>query len=298
MSDSPITQVQKTDLNHSQASLITHPQSQNSLNNFPTKSVKGNKLKKKGIFNKLFCCLIPPSSGGNNNGADDGSKQLQQKSVYASNNTNNGGGNNDNRHELPQISTSGSAHEAPLLTSVLPQNVGKKTLVLDLDETLVHSSFKYVPNADFIVPVEIEGTVHQVYVVKRPYVDEFLKAIDDRFEIVIFTASLAKYADPVLDFLDKCQVVHYRLFREACHHHKGNYVKDLSRLGRDLKSTIIVDNSPNSYLFHPENAIPIDSWFDDKNDKELLDLLPLLDDLTKVDDVRLVLDESRGKNRW
>ncbi|EGC34823.1 hypothetical protein DICPUDRAFT_152882, partial [Dictyostelium purpureum] len=47
-------------------------------------------------------------------------------------------------------------------------------------------------------------------------------------------------------------------------------------------------------LFHPENAIPIDSWFDDKNDKELLDLLPLLDDLMKVEDVRLVLDESRN----
>eukprot|EP01133_Synstelium_polycarpum_P006910 gene6910-8034_t len=182
-----------------------------------------------------------------------------------------------------------------LLPTISSRHIGKKCLVLDLDETLVHSSFKPVSNADFIVPVEIEDQVHQVYVVKRPGVDEFMKAVGQHFEIVVFTASLAKYADPVLDLLDIHRVVHYRLFREACHNHKGNYVKDLSRLGRDLKSTIILDNSPTSYLFHPENAIPIDSWFDDETDRELLDLIPLLEDMTRVDDVRLVLDETKGK---
>jgi carboxy-terminal domain RNA polymerase II polypeptide A small phosphatase len=38
----------------------------------------------------------------------------------------------------------------------------KICLVIDLDETLVHSSFKPVANADFVVPVEIDGQVHQV----------------------------------------------------------------------------------------------------------------------------------------
>lgn len=60
-----------------------------------------------------------------------------------------------------------------------------------------------IPNADFIVPVEIDGTVHQVYVLKRPYVDEFLKKMGELYECVLFTASLAKYADPVADLLDK-----------------------------------------------------------------------------------------------
>lgn len=60
-----------------------------------------------------------------------------------------------------------------------------------------------IPNADFVVPVEIDGTVHQVYVLKRPYVDEFLKKMGELYECVLFTASLAKYADPVADLLDK-----------------------------------------------------------------------------------------------
>ena len=49
-----------------------------------------------------------------------------------------------------------------------------------------------ISNADFIVPVEIDGTVHQVYVLKRPFVDEFLKKMGELFECVLFTASLAK----------------------------------------------------------------------------------------------------------
>jgi len=58
---------------------------------------------------------------------------------------------------------------------------------------------------------------------------------------------------------------------------------------------IIIDNSPSSYLFHPENAVPIDTWFDDENDTELLDLIPVLESLTKVDNVRTVLEAAKKK---
>ncbi|RCN34724.1 NLI interacting factor-like phosphatase [Ancylostoma caninum] len=64
-----------------------------------------------------------------------------------------------------------------------------------------------------------------------------------------------QYADPVADLLDKRGVFRSRLFREACVYHKGNYVKDLARLGRDLTKVLIIDNSPASYAFHPENAV-------------------------------------------
>ena len=57
------------------------------------------------------------------------------------------------------------------------------------------------------------------------------------------------------DLLDKWDVFRSRLFRESCVFHKGNYVKDLSKLGRELHQIIIVDNSPASYIFHPENAV-------------------------------------------
>jgi hypothetical protein len=70
-------------------------------------------------------------------------------------------------------------------------------------------------------------------------------------QIVIYTASLSKYADPLLDKLDIHNVIDYRLFRESCVYHEGHYVKDLSLLNRDVSQCIIVDNSPMSYTFHP-----------------------------------------------
>lgn len=191
------------------------------------------------------------------------------------------------------IDNSGNkASKAPqkaLLPDLRPEEADKKCIVIDLDETLVHSSFKPISNADFIVPVEIDNVIHQVYVLKRPYVDEFLCRMGELFECVLFTASLAKYADPVADLLDKWDVFHCRLFRESCVFHRGNYVKDLSRLGRELHKIIIVDNSPASYVFHPDNAVPCSSWFDDMDDRELLDMIPLLEKLSKVDSVYAVL---------
>ncbi|CAG8549963.1 16960_t:CDS:2 [Gigaspora rosea] len=179
-----------------------------------------------------------------------------------------------------------------LLEPIAPEHLGRKCLVLDLDETLVHSSFKIIHQADFVVPVDIENQIHNVYVIKRPGVDQFLRKMGEIYEIVVFTASLSKYADPVLDMLDQHKVVKHRLFRESCFNHKGNYVKNLSHLGRELRDTIIIDNSPASYIFHPTNAVPISSWFNDPHDTELLDLIPFLEDLTTVDDVMIVLDSS------
>ncbi|GKZ36383.1 CTD (Carboxy-terminal domain, RNA polymerase II, polypeptide A) small [Aspergillus brasiliensis] len=197
-----------------------------------------------------------------------------------------------------------------LLPPPLPHLRDRKCLVLDLDETLVHSSFKvrhpqiinpstrltpYVQvleRADFTIPVEIEGQYHNIYVIKRPGVDQFMKRVGELYEVVVFTASVSKYGDPLLDQLDIHNVVHHRLFRDSCYNHQGNYVKDLSQVGRDLRDTIIIDNSPTSYIFHPQHAIPISSWFSDAHDNELLDLIPVLEDLAgaQVKDVSLVLD--------
>ncbi|KAL6713792.1 hypothetical protein ACLMJK_008284 [Lecanora helva] len=146
-----------------------------------------------------------------------------------------------------------------LLPPLQPHLKGRKCLVLDLDETLVHSSFKILHQADFTIPVEIEGQFHNVYVIKRPGVDQFMKRVGELYEVVVFTASVSK---------------------------------DLSQVGRDLRETIIIDNSPTSYIFHPQHAVPISSWFSDAHDNELLDLIPVLEDLAgnQVRDVSLVLD--------
>jgi len=175
--------------------------------------------------------------------------------------------------------------QGPLLPLCGNDDRDKKCLVLDLDETLVHSSFKPIPNPDYVIPVEIEGQIHHVYVLKRPGVDAFLERAGALFEIVVFTASLAKYADPLLTLLDTHKVIKHRLFRESCTCHEGNYVKDLDILGRPIERTIIVDNSPMSYLFQPENAIGVSSFIDDLNDRELYYCLPFLESIVSVDNV-------------
>ncbi|KAL9187154.1 hypothetical protein ACHAXT_010874 [Thalassiosira profunda] len=196
-------------------------------------------------------------------------------------------------HDAPPLLEEHSAlrngndpHRIRLLPELHADDRGKKCLVLDLDETLVHSSFRAVPGADFVIPVQIEDVVHFVYVAKRPGVDEFLLEMAKHYEIVVYTASLNKYADVLLDLLDPHRVVRTRLFRESCVFYEGNYIKDLSLLNREMGQTIIIDNSPASYLFHPENAIDCTSFIDDVSDRELDHIGKFLVGLKDVDDVR------------
>ncbi|XP_069335367.1 carboxy-terminal domain RNA polymerase II polypeptide A small phosphatase 1 isoform X5 [Eulemur rufifrons] len=214
------------------------------------KSAAAQKPRSRGILHSLFCCVcrddgeaLPTHSGAPLLVEENGAIPKQSPVQY-------------------------------LLPEAKAQDSDKICVVIDLDETLVHSSFK-------------------VYVLKRPHVDEFLQRMGELFECVLFTASLAKYADPVADLLDKWGAFRARLFRESCVFHRGNYVKDLSRLGRDLRRVLILDNSPASYVFHPDNAVPVASWFDNMSDTELHDLLPFFEQLSRVDDVYSVLRQPR-----
>lgn len=162
----------------------------------------------------------------------------------------------------------------------------KITLVLDLDETLVHCETSPMDSHDYKFPVEFHGQIYQVWGRKRPFVDEFLRRVAQIFEVVVFTASQQVYADYILDELDSNGVIDHKLFRDSCVHVNGNYLKDLSILGRDLANVIIVDNAITSFSYQVENGIPIVSWYDDSKDRELLELLPFLEQLSQVDDVR------------
>ena len=166
----------------------------------------------------------------------------------------------------------------------------KKTLILDLDETLVHSSFTPFEKNDIILEVDFEGIMYKIYVLVRPFAKEFLNKVSKFFEVVIFTASIQKYASPLLNILDKEKNIRYRLYREECTFINGLFIKDLKRLNRPLSDLIIVDNSPLAYTFNIENGLPIKTWYDDPNDKELNKILPLLTFLSKVKDVRKYID--------
>lgn len=89
----------------------------------------------------------------------------------------------------------------PFLGEQRIEDKGKKTLVLDLDETLVHSTFQEVADCTYVIPVEIEETLYNVYVYLRPGALEFIQRMSQFYEIVIYTASL--------------RIVRFRLFSDS-----------------------------------------------------------------------------------
>lgn len=170
------------------------------------------------------------------------------------------------------------------------------TLVLDLDETLVHSSVAPLEACDYVFTVDV-GTGQQcaVFSKKRPYCDTFLQRAAALFEIVVYTASKSQYADMVLDFVDPQRLISHRVFREHCVEFRGNLLKDLAVLNRDLSRTVIVDNSPQTFAFQPDNGIPIESWFADPADNHLVHLMSFLERLSTVQhDWRAVLRNTFG----
>ena len=173
----------------------------------------------------------------------------------------------------------------------------KKTLFLDLDETLVHSSFKSFNNKEEIIfDMLFEEKKHTIHVLKRPFVDEFLNQMSNLFEIVIFTASISDYANPLLNKLDINNKISFRLFREHCTSSGNFFIKDLRKVNRNLKDVILIDNNPISYLYNKDNGIPILTWHSIKSDNELIKLIPLLEYLSQCDDVRNVIKKVINGN--
>lgn len=195
--------------------------------------------------------------------------------------------------------TTGSSFLLPPQDSVCAD---RHTLVLDLDETLVHSSYTseewFPEQGDFECDVHAgDETVH-CFVRLRPGVTEFLEKVSGLYEVVLFTAGIEAYGREVLRLLDPdAKFFHHALFRQHCsyyltgpsgctsvqpdvsngsgafhnigHSEPGEYVKDLSRLGRPIDRVIIIDNNPKCFMLHPRNAIESTTWRYDRSDNEL-----------------------------
>ncbi|CAL4948291.1 unnamed protein product [Urochloa decumbens] len=171
----------------------------------------------------------------------------------------------------------------------------KVTLVLDLDETLVHSTMEQCDDADFTFPVFCDMKEHMVYVKKRPHVHMFLQKMAEMFEVVIFTASQSVYANQLLDMLDpENKLFSKRFFRESCLFTDSGYTKDLTVVEVDLAKVAIIDNTPQVFQFQVNNGIPIESWYNNPADEALPQLIPFLETLAVADDVRPIIAKKFG----
>ncbi|KAE8722983.1 putative Haloacid dehalogenase-like hydrolase superfamily protein [Hibiscus syriacus] len=123
----------------------------------------------------------------------------------------------------------------------------KGTIVLDLDETPVHSSLGPPrPRYDFTVSRVVDGVTIYFYVFIRPGVDEFLEIISKKYELVVFTSGHKAYASKVLDVLDPNGYISHRFYRDSCKKVRGKFIKDLPVFGRDLRKVAIVDDNPKT----------------------------------------------------
>lgn len=150
------------------------------------------------------------------------------------------------------------------ISSQTSTRLTQKTLVIDLDETLIHSLAKGGRmSSGHMVEVKLNTTVgyggatlgpqHPIlyYVHKRPHCDDFLRHVCKWYNLVVFTASVQEYADPVIDWLEQeRKYFSARYYRQHCTFRNGAYIKDLSSVEPDLSKVMILDNSPLSYIFH------------------------------------------------
>ncbi|KAF2771337.1 hypothetical protein EJ03DRAFT_309320 [Teratosphaeria nubilosa] len=185
----------------------------------------------------------------------------------------------------------------------------KKTLIIDLDETLIHSMAKGGRmSTGHMVEVRLSGAVSSTgasigpgvpilyYVHERPGCHDFLRKVAKWYNLIVFTASVQEYADPVIDWLEReRKYFSGRYYRQHCTFRNGAYIKDLAQVEPDLSRVMILDNSPMSYIFHEDNAIPIEGWISDPTDNDLLHLVPLLEGLQYVTDVRALLALRQGQ---
>ena len=164
----------------------------------------------------------------------------------------------------------------PYLPEINPKL--KYTLVLDIDETIIHYFFTYINGMFFV----------------RPFVYEFLNELKDYYEIVTFTAGTKDYADNILNLVDSNDnLIKYRLYRHHTTIMGCNVFKDLMRLGRDMSKIIIIDNLKDNFKLQPNNGLFIKTWTSDINDNQLFDLQKILRDIAlfNVEDVRPVIEK-------
>ena len=184
--------------------------------------------------------------------------------------------------------------------NLLENKSNKKTLILDLDETLIHSDLDLIyKNHIITLYFDSEDDDEKnipIPLILRPGLFDFLNYAKEKFELIIFTASHKNYADKIIDYIEKeKKYFSLRLYREHCIFIKpGLYIKDLRIFkNRDLKNIVLIDNSIFSFAHQLSNGILVTSFYNDDNDFFLYNLKEYLSYcIEDCKDVRIVNKEQ------
>ncbi len=198
--------------------------------------------------------------------------------------------------------------EAPEAFYLKNHHSRQKTLLLDMDETLIHSE-EYDHNKDqrghpkrydFVIEMQSGNRKQKIGVYIRPYCLEFLQRLKQNFEVVIFTAARQDYADKILDKLDpRGTIFSGRMYRQNCTVVDGTHIKDFTVVkNRNKQDMMLVDNLIYSYAGDLERGIHISNFYDDKSDRELEYLAEVLEGMKPFMDVSEYLERNLGFQRF
>ncbi|CDF34102.1 unnamed protein product [Chondrus crispus] len=165
----------------------------------------------------------------------------------------------------------------PDLEPAFPGGPIPRTLVIDLERTLIYSTYSRASGWR---------------VAKRPGAEAFLAYLASFYEIIVFTSALDSYAEPILNKLDPNGYITDKLYRAETDYKRGVHIKNLDVLNRDLSRVVVIDHDAKQVGLHPQNAIIVPEWTGDSSDTALLDLIPFLEAMVN-DDVADVREELK-----
>lgn len=162
----------------------------------------------------------------------------------------------------------------------------KKTLIFDLDDTLIHSS-DTPPNPGID---SFKTGVLGFYVFKRPGLDKFMEKFSKIYDIFIFTSGDRDYADPIINVICPFVDLQHRLYRSSCTIENNQIHKDIDAFKRPKNKIILIEDNPAIKKDHPDNTIIVPKWNLSSKDTILIDWLPkILDNCAKSSDVRDII---------
>ena len=153
----------------------------------------------------------------------------------------------------------------------------KYSLVLDLDETLIY------------LKRDSNGKSKRKVIILRPFLHEFLSKMKKIYELILFSYEIQEYVDPIVDLIEKKEkYFEHRLYKQHTKFNGKYYIKDLSKLGRDIRRILIIDNISQNFKLQKNNGICIKPFYGDVvSDRNTLKFLSII-----LEKIRYDADES------